>query len=86
MAGNRKPSKGISSGRPRSYSDLYRNSRDGVSVTATENGETAGVGVSASTRNINWGRDYGYVVDDLRRLGIVTGVLVIAMIVVGFVL
>ena len=87
MASNRKTGKGISSGRPRSYSELYRNSKDAAGTSGVASTASAVPGVGAATRqdNIDWHNEYGHVIDDLRRLGIITAVLVIAMLAASFI-
>lgn len=90
MANNRKTSKGASSGRPRSYSELYRNSREGApKPPSVNNGQPAASATPVNRTEIgpdasDWRADYGYVMDDLRRLSIISGVLIAVMIVASF--
>jgi hypothetical protein len=86
MASNRKAAKGASAGSPRSYSDLYRNSRE-----AATNSEPAKAGQPAASTmavsrqtSIDWRGEYGHVLSDLRRLGLISGVLIVAMIIAGY--
>ena len=86
MASNRKAAKGASAGNPRSYSDLYRNSR-----AAATSSEPAKAGQSAASTvavnhqtSIDWRGEYGHVLTDLRRLGVISGVLVVAMIIASY--
>lgn len=87
MASNRKAGRGVSSGRPRSYSELYRNSKDAVGVSGVASATSSGPSATVASRqeNINWRAEYSHVIDDLKRLGIITSVLVIAMIAASFV-
>lgn len=102
--GKKKPS--ASSGAPRSYSEVYKNSAASVAPAAPapakangaapkstgsaakSNGaaarkpEAASVAVATSD-DVDWKGEYGYVLDDLRFLGIVTASLVAAIILVG---
>jgi hypothetical protein len=66
-----------SSGRPRSYSELYK--RD-ASVPTTSVDATAAV-IQVDT--IDWNKEYGYVFADLRRLLIVSAILFAIIIVAG---
>lgn len=88
MASNRKNPKGASAARPRSYSELYRNSREGVATPQPTNEKQTTASVSSTPIIRNEAPDlkheYAYVMDDLRRLGIITGVLIAIMVVASF--
>ena len=86
MASNRKAAKGASAGNPRSYSDLYRNSRDAAtSSEPTKAGQSAASTVAVNRQtSIDWRGEYGHVLTDLRRLGVISGVLVVAMIIASY--
>lgn len=71
----------ISSVRPRSYSDLYK-SDDTAQVNTMA--AVAGSAPGKSSDVVDWQSEYGYVVSDLRRLLIVSGLLFAAIIVAGF--
>ena len=69
----------IDTGNPRSYSELIKQERDAnVPVKATL--------VESTADNVNWSTEYAQVFSDLRQLLIISAVLIIAMIVLGFVL
>lgn len=88
--------KGASAGEPSSYSKLYKSSAAGVgAVPAAEktpvkvdkraDGTVASVPAPAAAKDtVDWKAEYGYVLSDLRRLGLVTLGLVVAIIVAGF--
>ena len=88
MASNRKNPKGASAARPRSYSELYRNSREGVAAPQSTSEKPTTVNVSSSpiSRNepLDLRHEYAYVMDDIRRLGLITGVLIAIMVVASF--
>jgi hypothetical protein len=70
----------VSAGRPRSYRDLYK--REG----GREAPQAAPVSALASVggEEVHWGQEYAYVVADLRRLMVVSGVLLLLIVVAGF--
>lgn len=95
MAAPNKKAKSKSSGSPRSYGEIYKSS---AANAAPISGETIAAGPAAavataaapardailkSSDEVDWQGEYGYVVDDLKRLGIVTAVIAGAIIVVG---
>lgn len=88
MASNRKSPKGASAARPRSYSELYRNSREGVAAPQPTNDKQAAASVASMPINrndpVDLKHEYSYVMEDLRRLGLITGILVAVMIVASF--
>lgn len=82
--GKRRPSS--TSGVSRSYSQMYKSSAAGASAPATAAAVKAGDSVPATLRGsdeVDWRGEYGYVLDDLRLLAIVTSVLVVAIVVAG---
>lgn len=89
---NKAPRKGASAGEPSNYSKLYKSSAAGAGVTPTavkidKRAETAAPAAVSTVRDketVDWKGEYGYVLSDLRRLGLVTLGLVIAIIVAGF--
>jgi hypothetical protein len=94
MAAPNKKAKSKSSGSPRSYSEIYKSSAANpaaVSGGTVAAGSAAAATVAAPTREVvlkssdevDWRAEYGYVVADLKRLGIVTAVIAGAIIVVG---
>lgn len=95
MAAPNKKTKSKSSGSPRSYSEIYKNSAatavPAASAPATA-ANTAAVTAAAPAKevqmlgsdSVDWKGEYGYVLDDLKRLGLVTAIIAGAIIVVGF--
>ncbi len=88
-----KSSKKKSSGSPRSYSEVYKSSAttgapvapQSVSAGATKSVATrSSAPALASGETVDWWGEYGYVLNDLKYLGLVTLGLLIAIIVVGF--
>lgn len=67
------------SGRPRSYSEMYK--RDARAPKPVANAAT----VAPQVEEIDWNKEYGYVIADLRRLLIVSAILFAIIIVAGFV-
>ena len=90
-SGKRAPS---SANVSRSYSDLYKSAAAGANVKApaapvaplapakVKVADKAPV-VLKTSDEVDWRGEYGYVLKDLRTLGLVTGVLVVAIVVVG---
>jgi hypothetical protein len=72
----------VSSGRPRSYGDMYKNetTRPQISPVPAATHVTA----TAATESANWHAEYDYVVRDLRLLLIVSAVLFAVIIAAGF--
>ena len=81
-----KPSKGRSAANPRNYSQLYKQSEQNVlqSTAATPSVVIQPVAAPRTSEQVDWKTEYGYVFKDLRYLGIVSGVLFAAIIVLGF--
>lgn len=76
----------VSSARPRSYSELYKDDRTRAPQVYNTPTKTA-VAVhesTASTQTMNWREEYAHVVRDLRTLLIVSGVLFAIIIITGF--
>lgn len=87
------PRKGASAGEPSNYSKLYKSSAAGAGVVpvaektpakADKRAATPVTAPTAGAETVDWKGEYGYVLKDLRRLGLVTLGLVVAIIVVGF--
>jgi hypothetical protein len=85
MANTRKTNRSATGGRPRSYSHLYKQSRQTL-VNVAEQTSSDTVSAPSKRLQIDWSTEYGYIMSDLKRIGIVAGVLVVAMIVAGYVL
>jgi hypothetical protein len=69
-----------SGGRPRSYSDLYKNDSSGAAAVAAVTTDAPAEPVVQR----NWQDEYVYVTQDLRRLLIVSAALFAAIIAAGF--
>lgn len=96
-----KKKQGKSSANPSNYSEIYKssaataaqqvpapapaNGSNGKSASATRKPEAPQAALAGSD-TVDWKGEYGYVLDDLRYLGIVTGSILIAIIVVGLIL
>ena len=77
----------ISAGRPRSYSELYKNDKTAPSTVPAVTGAKAQEPrtlVSRSSEVVDWKSEYAYVLSDLRLLGIVSASLLAIIVVVGF--
>ena len=91
---NKPPRKGASAGEPSNYSKLYKSSAAGAGVNAAPTpakvtkkssaAETPSAPVARDKDTVDWRGEYGYVLSDLRRLGLVTLGLVIAIVIAGF--
>jgi len=82
---NSKPN--ISAGRPRSYSELYKNDTTAPSSIALATGakvQEPRTTVSRSAETVDWKSEYAYVLNDLRMLGLVSISLLAIIVVVGF--
>ena len=81
-----KPTKGRSAANPSNYSQLYKQSEQNVlqSTAATPSVVIQPVAAPRTSEQVDWKTEYGYVFKDLRYLGIVSGVLFAAIIVLGF--
>ena len=95
MANDKGRNKKKSGGRPRSYSEVYKNSDatpssgGGAAPTASAseaNKESSAAGGAKGSDLVDWQGEYGYVVKDLRTLFIVSGVLFAVIIGVGLVI
>lgn len=64
----------------RNYGDLYK---DKGMVPAASTAATA-ESAASSVRDVNWGTEYAYVLGDLRQLFLVSLVVIVLMIAVGF--
>ena len=71
----------ISTSRPRSYSQMYKKDAGGGSPQPAA--PTPAAVTTAET--VDWTHEYAYVAHDLRRLGIVSAILLAAIIVAGFI-
>jgi hypothetical protein len=77
--------KSVSSARPRSYSELYKNDKSSapqVYTAPAQNGATREIAAQAQT--VNWREEYAHVVRDLRTLLIVSAALFAIIIITGF--
>jgi len=101
MAAPNKKTKSKSSGSPRSYSEIYKNSAAtaapaGAPVAGAPATHSAGAAATVAATatgkesatlgsdSVDWRGEYGYVLSDLKRLGLVTGIIAGAIIIVGF--
>jgi hypothetical protein len=77
----------ISTGRPRNYSELYKNDHSGVTVanTGPSLGSTGGA-VAPRETVIDWSKEYAHIAEDFRRLLIVSAILFGLIIAAGFVI
>lgn len=91
------PRKGASAGEPSNYSKLYKNSAAGAGAvpaaektpaTAEKRAKTAVASAAPAAGGVkdtvDWKGEYAYVLSDLRRLGLVTLGLVVAIVIAGF--
>lgn len=84
-----KPTKGRSAANPSNYSQLYKQSEQNV-LQSTAQSTTAPmvvvqpVAAPRTSEQVDWKTEYGYVFKDLRYLGIVSGILFAAIVVIGF--
>jgi hypothetical protein len=77
--------KGVSSARPRNYSDLYKNDKSSApQAYATPAQNSATRESTAPAQVVNWREEYAHVVRDLRTLLIVSAALFGIIIVTGF--
>ena len=80
--------KQTSGGSPSNYSEIYKKSAANAAppvVAADAGAAAAAVAAPARTSDeVDWKGEYGYVVNDLKRLGIITAFIAGAIIVVGF--
>jgi hypothetical protein len=67
---------------PRSYSDLYKESGQGEPASVEQVASAENVAASAQT--VDWSEEYGYVFKDLRHLALVSVVLFLGLLVVGY--
>lgn len=72
----------ISTGRPRNYSDLYKNDHSGVAVVSRPSPNVTVAPREAAT--IDWSKEYSYITEDFRRLLIVSAILFGLIIAAGF--
>lgn len=61
----------VSAGQPRSYSELYKSQSSAQPVT----GQPVNPVATRTAEAVDWAKEYGYVVADLRRLLLVSAVL-----------
>lgn len=91
MAKNTRPRRSnLDTANPRSYSELIKQERQAntpVKAAAVDAQPTPVKPVAvAAADNVNWMTEYAQVIADLRQLLIISAVLFVAMIVLGFVL
>lgn len=76
--------KSVSSARPRSYSELYKNDKSSASqVYSAPAQNAASREVAAPAQAVNWREEYAHVVRDLRMLLIVSAALFGIIIITG---
>ena len=78
-----------SAGRPRSYSELYKNDNTAPSaqpgvVSTGKTAESRRYSAPKSVEAVDWSSEYMYVMKDLRLLGIVSAGLIAVIIVAAF--
>lgn len=78
--------KSVSSARPRSYSELYKNDKSSAPqvYSAPAQKAVATYDVAAPAPAVNWREEYAHVVRDLRTLLIVSAALFAIIIISGF--
>lgn len=84
-----KNTKKKSGGSPQNYSEIYKKSASTVTapIVASDGSATAAAAVAAhpgTGDDVDWKGEYGYVINDLKRLGIVTAVIAGGIILIGF--
>ncbi len=87
MAANnpKRSGKGRSSANPTNYSKLYKQSDENVAQNVSSAAPVAAAAATQRTSaEVDWRTEYGFVFSDLRKLLIVSAVLFIAIIVLGF--
>ena len=87
MAANnpKRSGKGRSSANPTNYSKLYKQSDENVAQNVSSAAPvTAAAATQRTSAEVDWRTEYGFVFSDLRKLLIVSAVLFIAIIVLGF--
>ncbi len=76
--------KGRSSANPTNYSKLYKQSDENVAQNVATAAPVAASTVQRTSSEVDWRTEYGFVFSDLRKLLIVSAVLFIGIIVLGF--
>lgn len=87
-----KSTKKSSGGSPRSYSEIYKNSattgapaaQKPSAATAASKSAAKNVSVLSGSDSVDWWGEYGYVLNDLKFLGLVTASLLLGIIVISF--
>ncbi|MEZ4619421.1 MAG: hypothetical protein R2867_28490 [Caldilineaceae bacterium] len=74
----------ISSGRPRSYGEMYKNETTVQKPAVTNVGKQVAAQPTGAATTTNWRDDYDYVLRDLRTLLVVSVVLFAVIIIAGF--
>jgi len=75
---------GASSGRPRSYGEIYKNETSRQSLPPAVTGARATAATEVATADaVDWHSEYDYVLRDLRTLLIVSAVLFAVIILIG---
>lgn len=76
----------MSSARPRSYSELYKDDKTKTTQTYTAPTKKAAVvqEVATSATALNWREEYAHVIRDVRTLLLVSAVLFAIIIIIGF--
>ena len=81
----------VSSVSPRSYGDMFKDQPGGNTIPTVSNGKKGKASVQTSVAvkgsdTVNWADEYSYVLQDLRWLLILSGVLLAASVAAGFIL
>ncbi|HAJ34174.1 MAG TPA: hypothetical protein DCL15_00580 [Chloroflexi bacterium] len=81
-----RPSKGRSAANPSNYSQLYKQSEQNIlqSAVTPSAATTQAVATPHTSEQVDWKAEYGYVFKDLRYLLIVSAILFVAIVVLGF--
>ncbi len=82
--GQKPKRQGISSGRPRSYGEMYKNDTTRQQPAPVPTSTRATAPVAATAEPVNWRSEYDYVLRDLRMLIIVSIILFAVIIIAGF--
>ncbi len=82
---SKRTGKGRSSANPTNYSKLYKQSDENVAQNVSAaTPVTAAATAQRTSAEVDWRTEYGFVFSDLRKLLIVSAVLFIAIVVLGF--
>jgi hypothetical protein len=84
-----RPSKGRSAANPSNYSRLYKQSEQNILQSTTLNTAATSAALQSApaprtSEQVDWKTEYGYVFKDLRYLLLVSAILFLAIVVIGF--